>query len=182
MNNNLPYYELLGVNPGTDFQNVRKAFREKAKIYHPDVNHDPYASAMFIRIRKAFEKIAASEYDLINVKKSRESKDPRITRSRTSKCFHTTAGNRGRSSGHKDEIDFTGSRQGKIIYCAAHVIFILIGLAIFINPIIIVLQQSFDPFRPLFDSIIAVIVVMIFGMLMIWRISVSFASFIRKHS
>lgn len=31
------YYSILGVPPTANQQDIRKAYREKAKLYHPDV-------------------------------------------------------------------------------------------------------------------------------------------------
>ena len=49
------YYRLLGVNTGADADQIKKAFREKAKMYHPDLNSDPGAKEEFIRVHTAYE-------------------------------------------------------------------------------------------------------------------------------
>jgi Ca2+-dependent lipid-binding protein len=49
------YYEILGLPDNASDEEIRKAFRKKAKQYHPDVNKSPDANARFILIKKAYE-------------------------------------------------------------------------------------------------------------------------------
>jgi DnaJ-class molecular chaperone len=51
----IEYYRLLGIQTGADADEIKKAFREKAKMYHPDLNHEPGAEEDFIRIHTAYE-------------------------------------------------------------------------------------------------------------------------------
>ena len=51
----LEFYNILGLKPGADADELRKAFREKAKLYHPDLNADPDAHEDFIRVHTAYE-------------------------------------------------------------------------------------------------------------------------------
>jgi hypothetical protein len=51
------YYILLGLPFNADIQELKKAFREKAKLFHPDLNHSPLAQESFIRIHTAYEMI-----------------------------------------------------------------------------------------------------------------------------
>lgn len=48
------YYELLGVNKNASDEEIKSAFRKKAKEYHPDVNKDPNASEKFKEIGEAY--------------------------------------------------------------------------------------------------------------------------------
>lgn len=49
------YYRVLGLNANADRDEIRKAFREKAKQYHPDLNASPGAQDEFILIHTAYE-------------------------------------------------------------------------------------------------------------------------------
>src|SRR5687768_7388248 len=51
----IEYYSLLGVNTSADAHEIKRAFREKAKLYHPDLNSDPGAQDAFIRVHTAYE-------------------------------------------------------------------------------------------------------------------------------
>ena len=50
------YYEVLGVKRGVDDASLKKAYREKAKQYHPDRNKDDNtAEAKFKEVQEAYE-------------------------------------------------------------------------------------------------------------------------------
>lgn len=50
-------YRILGLNPGCDEQEVKKAYRTKAKYYHPDLNKSVDAEEKFKEIYNAYETI-----------------------------------------------------------------------------------------------------------------------------
>jgi curved DNA-binding protein CbpA len=49
------YYRLLGLREGCSLDEVKRAYRTKARLYHPDLNHNPDAPAIFIRVTEAYE-------------------------------------------------------------------------------------------------------------------------------
>lgn len=49
------YYDLLGISPKATAEEVKKAYRSKAKTSHPDVNPKPGAAEEFVLIAEAFE-------------------------------------------------------------------------------------------------------------------------------
>lgn len=48
------HYEILGVSKNATADEIKQAFRDKAKIYHPDVSKAPNAQEQFIKIAEAY--------------------------------------------------------------------------------------------------------------------------------
>ena len=48
-------YELLGIKKNANLNTIRKAFRRKALIFHPDRNKSPDATEKFREIANAYE-------------------------------------------------------------------------------------------------------------------------------
>jgi molecular chaperone DnaJ len=49
------YYEVLGITRTASTEEIKKAFRQKARQYHPDVNKEDGAEAQFKEISEAYE-------------------------------------------------------------------------------------------------------------------------------
>jgi DnaJ-domain-containing protein 1 len=49
------YYALLGVSPNAPASDIKTAFRQLAKQFHPDHNHSPNAAHKFQRLNEAYE-------------------------------------------------------------------------------------------------------------------------------
>ena len=43
------YYEILGIPVNSSLEDVKRAYRKKARLYHPDINPSPEAKDLFIR-------------------------------------------------------------------------------------------------------------------------------------
>jgi hypothetical protein len=62
------YYKILGIRSGSTVDEIKKAYRKKARECHPDINSSPDAKEIFIRVTEAYEflltyreKIAAND-------------------------------------------------------------------------------------------------------------------------
>lgn len=51
------YYEVLGLDKGASKDDLKKRYRQAAMMYHPDVNHEPWATDVFIKVKDAFEEL-----------------------------------------------------------------------------------------------------------------------------
>jgi hypothetical protein len=54
------YYETLGLPVNSSLEEIKKAYRKKARLYHPDINHLPEAKEMFIRVTEAYDFLMAN--------------------------------------------------------------------------------------------------------------------------
>ena len=56
------YYEVLGIDKNASEQDIKKAFRQQAKKYHPDLHPgDKEAEAKFKEVNEAYEVLSDSE-------------------------------------------------------------------------------------------------------------------------
>ena len=54
------YYNILGLPLNSSLEEIRKAYRKKARLYHPDVNQSPDAKDKFIRVTEAYDFLMAN--------------------------------------------------------------------------------------------------------------------------
>ena len=57
-------YRILGVPPGADPEDIKRAYRKKAKSTHPDVNPNDDADAAFVEINEAYERLVNEQQKL----------------------------------------------------------------------------------------------------------------------
>ncbi|XP_041977353.1 dnaJ homolog subfamily C member 16 [Aricia agestis] len=64
-------YKILGIHRKATLVEIRKAYRQLAKEWHPDKNEDPNAEARFVEIKQAYELLSDTErrqaYDLYGI-------------------------------------------------------------------------------------------------------------------
>jgi uncharacterized protein YhaN len=54
------YYQILGIPFNSSINDIKKAYRQKARLYHPDINPDPDARDKFILATEAYEFLIAN--------------------------------------------------------------------------------------------------------------------------
>ncbi|CAH0604434.1 unnamed protein product [Chrysodeixis includens] len=64
-------YKILGIHRKATLPEIRKAYRQLAKEWHPDKNEDPNAETRFVEIKQAYELLSDTErrqaYDLYGI-------------------------------------------------------------------------------------------------------------------
>src|SRR4030042_6943366 len=54
------YYQILGIPLNSSVNDIKKAYRQKARQYHPDINPAPEARDKFILVTEAYEFLIAN--------------------------------------------------------------------------------------------------------------------------
>ncbi len=49
------YYKILDIPVNSSVEEIKKAYRKKARLYHPDINHAPDAKDKFIKATEAYD-------------------------------------------------------------------------------------------------------------------------------
>ncbi len=89
----LHYYRVLGLRPGAGLSEIKRAYRTKAKKYHPDINKSETAADKFIEVNEAYEFLIRLEEQ-----KTFTSSDHRASQSRS----HSHAQRPGRAPTTED--------------------------------------------------------------------------------
>jgi hypothetical protein len=58
------YYEILGLSVNSSVDEIKKAYRKKARLYHPDINPSPDAIDHFISVTEAYEFLIANHENI----------------------------------------------------------------------------------------------------------------------
>jgi curved DNA-binding protein CbpA len=70
------YYKILEVPENASDEDIRKAYRSKAKLYHPDVNKSPDAHSMFVLLTAAYDTLINRHKRTIYDRKRQNPSDP----------------------------------------------------------------------------------------------------------
>ncbi|MGD0342169.1 MAG: DnaJ domain-containing protein, partial [Bacteroidales bacterium] len=54
------YYRILDIPQDSSIDEIKRAYRQKARMYHPDINPAPDAKDMFILATEAYEFLIAN--------------------------------------------------------------------------------------------------------------------------
>jgi hypothetical protein len=183
------YCKILGVNPNSSLEDVKHAYRQKAKLLHPDINPSPDAHTEFIRTKQAFEFI--QRYRTCQVLYRRRMSYYR-ERARTnpqyrSYYYHNYFRYRTAKGGayrvnntRKADINFKTTAFGKIIFFTFHLMFLFVGFYTLLYPLIHTIKYGVDQEKTLIGTIITIACAMVFGTIMIFMITISGLSFNSK--
>ena len=178
------YYNLLDLNPGATTEDIKRAYRLKAKRYHPDANKAPEAHFQFIRIKEAFDvllKIRLLEkYRISQRTPFCHQKDPYFNSGHYHQSHYNTGHPKHNQGNRKEEDDFFSRKFGRTLYLSVNLVFIIMGLLIFAGPLYTLLTRGFDPYNSHAGTIFAMAVVMAFGVIMVYKISISVYHFMKK--
>lgn len=77
MSNKLKYYKLLDLPSSASAEEIKKAYRRKALMYHPDVNSSEMAAVRFNEVSEAY--LVLSGQIVLKEPKTKQSEEPELT-------------------------------------------------------------------------------------------------------
>ena len=76
MKDALGYYEILQVSSNADAETIKHSYRDLAKIWHPDSNHDANATDIFQKLSRAYDVVGNNQsrliYDILSLVYTKE--------------------------------------------------------------------------------------------------------------
>ena len=180
------YCKILGVNANSSLEDVKRAYRQKAKVLHPDINSSPDAHTEFIRTKQAFEFIQryrtcqALYRKRVSYYRERTRAKPQNGRYyRYENVKYRASKYRARKMHHSAnaDIDFKTTLFGKIVFIVFHLMFLFVGFYTLLYPLIHTIKYGVDQEKTLIGTIITIACAMMFGSIMIFMITISGLSF-----
>ncbi len=181
------YCKILGVNPNSSLEDVKHAYRQKAKLLHPDINPSPDAHLEFIKTKQAFEFIQryrtcqALYRRRVSYYRERARTNPyyrsyyRYDNFRYRDLRYGTAREKAYRVHHarKADMDFKTTVFGKIIFVVFHLMFLFVGFYTLLYPLVHTIKYGIDQEKTLLETIIIIACAMVFGSAMIFMITIS---------
>jgi len=171
--------KILGVRPVSEMAEIKRAFRQKAKLLHPDLNPSPDTQSEFIRVKKAFDYITRFHgvftshlqvYESAGYRKDPYYHSSAFSRDRYRRMSAQHFHNRVK---HKENFDFRTTVFGKVVYYFFHLIFLFAGIYITAGPMISVLKDGIDPEKSAVATLFVAFCASLFGIMMIVMIILS---------
>jgi hypothetical protein len=176
------YYDILDLKPGATTDDIRKAFRLKAKLCHPDASKSPETAFEFIRLKDAFDTILKNKFleDTERFQGFTHPRDPYFQH-RQGYCaaYAQTKERPGRREQNSPD-EFLHSKIGYMLCLLMHIVFLFTGFVALIGPLYSVITKGFDRYGSFSYSVFTMVAAMAFGVIMIVKISGSFFRFIKK--
>jgi hypothetical protein len=175
------YYDILDLNRGATTDEIRKAYRMKAKLCHPDASQSPDAAFIFIRLKEAFDVVLKRKLleDSLRQPGFAHPQDPYFRH--VHRVYSSPARNEKKGGGDQhDANDFLHSKAGYILYIFMHVLFLVTGFVVLLGPLYSLITRGFDRYGSFSYSVFNLVASMSFGVIMIVKISSSFFRFGKK--
>lgn len=165
------YFEcckILGVEPGSDVEQIKSAFRKSAKELHPDLNDSEKAHQYFIILRNAYQYLLNHPYSKEDIENYRQIVYEK-TRMRASKTTGTVDFRRIR----KNFVERYTLREvlkksvtARILYVLFHILFLTIGLFLIVFSFHDIFFQEIDDRTNLFSAYFAILSAIVFGIIL----------------
>lgn len=162
------YLKILGLSGEVSVSQIKKAYRQMAKMYHPDVNKSPNANELFLLINEAYIYLVNYKSGKYDVPKTRDAQKPDFSYDEWLKKERERAKAKAAYHAKQKYEEFMQSKTYKsamLINAFSDYIFIALALVMIIVPIMMFVQKGLDPKNPI-NSIIAMFFSILIGIVM----------------
>ncbi len=184
------YFDILGVSRNASIDDVKKAYRQKAKLLHPDRNKSPDANERFVELKRAFEYACRfiERQEHFHEPVFHTDWNPRTNHYTTSNKYYNYQGysknvfqNKSRhynnNTAKKHDTDTSKTMLGKFISVFFYSCLFVIGIFVIIYPLYTTLHNGIDPDSTLASTILAITFAMLMGLAYVVTVIISFLNF-----
>jgi hypothetical protein len=157
------YYKILGVAPDQPIEQVKKAYREKVKTLHPDVNKAANAHEKFLELQEAFNRIIKQDQSQQKKTNRRHYRSGYKNYSKASfDSFYY------RQNTHRTKQPSPGNirKMPAVLYWFFHALFFIVGIVIMVNTIISFISFLVPQHISSFEYIAMLVFTLIFGIIL----------------
>lgn len=151
------YYEILGLSRDAGIDDIKKAYRKKAKILHPDINKSEGAAEDFILVNEAYEMLL--EYKTWSLEKIAQYWQQTAARRQQE------ARKRAAYNARKSYKDFKKSKtyqSANMMFYFFDFLFFVTGIVIMIIPLVFADFSELEPERTI-SMVISIVMSVVFG-------------------
>jgi hypothetical protein len=188
------YFDILGVSRNASIDDVKKAYRQKAKLLHPDRNKSPDANERFVELKKAFEyacryierqehfheTVFHNDWDF-HANHYSTSNEYYNFQGYSKTVFQNKNRNYHKNTAKKHETDTSKTMLGKFISIFFYSCLFVIGIFVIIYPLYTTLHNGIDPDSTLASTILAITFAMLMGLAYVVTVIISFLNFKSSH-
>ena len=162
------YLKILGLSGEVSVAQIKKAYRQMAKLYHPDVNKSPNANELFLLINEAYIYLIDYRSGRFDAPKAREAQKPGFSYEEWIKKERARAKAKAAYHAKQRYEEFIKSKTYKsamMINAFSDYVFIGLALVMIFVPIMVFIQRGLDPENPL-NSFVAMLSSITIGLVM----------------
>jgi len=163
------YLKILGLSGEVSVAQIKKAYRQMAKTYHPDVNKSPNAHELFLLINEAYIFLINYKTGKYNKPEQRTSKKDNFSYEEWVKKERARAKAKAAYHAKQKYEEFIQSKTYKsamLINVLSDYVFLGLALIMIIVPIMMFVKFGVDPEHPL-NTIFAMFFSVLLGLIMI---------------
>ena len=105
------YYKILEIPRNASLEEIKRAYRIKAKIVHPDINNSPKANEVFALVNEAYETLLDKHKRYLHDIKLNSSDDVKLKAERKKQYYGSSVKNSTYTNGYRYGTDFNNNEN-----------------------------------------------------------------------